>query len=46
VRWVGGNGETPRAFVRLSIQGYNTRADVDCLIDALETLLPEVVEVQ
>jgi isopenicillin-N epimerase len=46
VRWSGANGETPRAFVRLSIQGYNTRADVDCLMDALETLLPELVEPQ
>ena len=46
VRWAGANGDTPRAFARLSIQGYNTGADVDCLVGALETLLPEVVEVQ
>jgi len=44
VRWSGVNGDSPRAFVRLSIQGYNTQADVDCLLDALETLLPEVLE--
>jgi isopenicillin-N epimerase len=42
VRWSGANGDTPRAFVRLSVQGYNTRADIDCLLDALARLLPEV----
>jgi isopenicillin-N epimerase len=42
VRWVGLNGEGPRAFVRLSIQGYNTQADVDRLMEGLEALLPEV----
>ncbi len=31
-------------FVRISIQGYNTRADVDALIDALSTLLPQVAQ--
>ncbi len=31
-----------RHFVRVSIQGYNTRADVDALVSALEILLPQV----
>ena len=31
-----------RHFVRVSIQGYNTQADVDALLDALEVLLPQV----
>ena len=30
-------------FLRISIQGYNTRADVDALIGALSALLPEVI---
>ena len=30
------------SFVRLSVQGYNTRADVDRLVEGLGTLLPEV----
>ena len=34
------NGES---LVRISVQGYNTRADVDVLIKALAKLLPEVV---
>jgi isopenicillin-N epimerase len=34
------NGET---LVRISVQGYNTRADVDALVGALAKLLPEVV---
>jgi isopenicillin-N epimerase len=34
------NGETQ---VRISVQGYNTRADVDTLVRALTKLLPEVV---
>jgi isopenicillin-N epimerase len=29
-----------RHFVRISIQGYNTREDVDALLDGLATLLP------
>jgi isopenicillin-N epimerase len=33
-----------RQFVRVSVQGYNTRADVDALVRALEALLPEVAE--
>lgn len=36
IRW------NERYFVRLSIQGYNTRTDVDTLIDALRRLLPQV----
>ena len=32
-----------RPFVRVSVQGYNTRADVDALIEALAKLLPQVV---
>lgn len=36
IRW------NERYFVRLSIQGYNTRNDVDTLIDALRRLLPQV----
>jgi isopenicillin-N epimerase len=36
-RWDG------QCFVRLSVQGYNTRADVERLLDALSTLLPEVM---
>lgn len=31
-----------RALVRVSIQGYNTQADVEALAAALETLLPQV----
>ena len=31
-----------RQFIRISIQGYNTRADVDALVDALRVLLPQV----
>jgi isopenicillin-N epimerase len=29
-----------RQFVGISIQGYNTRDDVNALVDALSTLLP------
>ena len=31
-----------RHFVRISIQGYNSQADVDTLVDALRILLPQV----
>ncbi|HSL45325.1 MAG TPA: aminotransferase class V-fold PLP-dependent enzyme [Anaerolineales bacterium] len=31
-----------KQFIRISIQGYNVQADVDALVDALRTLLPEV----
>jgi len=36
VEWNG------RHFVRISIQAYNTQADVDALVHALKTLLPQV----
>jgi isopenicillin-N epimerase len=29
-------------FVRISVQGYNTREDINTLVKALETLLPQV----
>jgi isopenicillin-N epimerase len=35
-RWDG------QQFVRLSVQGYNTRADVERLVEALGALLPEI----
>ncbi len=31
-----------RPFVRISVQGYNTPADVDALVEALARLLPEM----
>jgi isopenicillin-N epimerase len=31
-----------RQFVRVSVQGYNTQDDVDCLVAALASLLPQV----
>jgi isopenicillin-N epimerase len=33
-----GNGQQ---FIRVSVQGYNTRADIDTLVAALEGLLPQ-----
>jgi isopenicillin-N epimerase len=36
IRWNG------KQFVRLSVQGYNSRADIDLLVRALGALLPEV----
>jgi isopenicillin-N epimerase len=30
-----------RQFIRVSIQGYNTRSDVDALVAALAELLPQ-----
>ena len=35
VEWNG------KHFLRISIQGYNTQADVDALVDALKVLLPQ-----
>ncbi len=32
-----------RQFVRISVQGYNTRADVDAFVQALAELLPQVI---
>lgn len=29
-----------KCFIRISVQGYNRSADIDCLVDALEHLLP------
>lgn len=36
IEWKG------RQLVRVSVQGYNTQADVDALIKGLQTLLPQV----
>ena len=36
-RWNG------QSFVRLSVQGYNTRQDIERLVEALDTLLPKVL---
>jgi isopenicillin-N epimerase len=33
-----------RQFVRISIQAYNTQADIEALLDALKALLPQVVD--
>jgi isopenicillin-N epimerase len=32
-----------KPLVRISVQGYNTPADVDALVEGLGRLLPEVV---
>ena len=31
-----------RPFLRVSVQGYNTEADIETLMDALSALLPQV----
>jgi isopenicillin-N epimerase len=36
----GGRGPQPR--IRVSVQGYNTRADIERLLEALTKLLPQV----
>ncbi|MBU0492401.1 MAG: aminotransferase class V-fold PLP-dependent enzyme [Chloroflexi bacterium] len=33
-----------RQFVRISVQGYNSQADVDTLVAALKVLIPQVME--
>jgi isopenicillin-N epimerase len=33
-----------RQFVRVSVQGYNTREDVNTLVTTLATLLPQVAQ--
>jgi isopenicillin-N epimerase len=35
-----------RQFVRVSVQGYNTQDDVDCLVAALSSLLPDVSQLR
>lgn len=35
-------GHDGQQFLRLSVQGYNSQADIDTLIEALSVLLPEV----
>jgi isopenicillin-N epimerase len=36
-----GRGHTPG--IRVSVQGYNTRADIDRLLEAMRVLLPQVI---
>jgi isopenicillin-N epimerase len=35
-----GRGQRPR--IRISVQGYNTRTDIERLLEALTKLLPQV----
>jgi isopenicillin-N epimerase len=32
-----------KQFVRVSVQGYNSQADIDALVKALQALLPQTV---
>ncbi len=36
----------PHTIVRLSVQGYNTAAEMDCLVDALAQVLPDLHQPQ
>ncbi len=39
-------GWNQHQFLRLSVQGYNTQADIDTLVEALAALLPALAEAQ